>query len=73
MSPLFGGDRLIFLRGEIFLGIERGHAAGAGGSHRLAVDLVHYVAAGEHPLDAGSGRARLDEDVAVLIERRAGP
>src|SRR6185312_7607541 len=62
------GERFEFLRGKIFLGVERGHAAGAGGGHRLTVDLVHHVAAGEHALDAGLGRARLDDDVAVGIE-----
>ena len=67
-TPLFGGDRLIFLRREIFLGVERGHAAGAGGGDRLAVDFVHHVAAGEHALDAGPRRARLDPDIAVAIE-----
>ena len=48
--------------GEEFLGVERGHAAGAGGGDRLAVDLVHHVAAGEHAGDAGPGRAGLDLD-----------
>ena len=40
-----------FLGGEELLGIERGHAAGAGGGDRLAVDFVHHVAAGEHAGD----------------------
>src|SRR4051812_19466442 len=51
--------------GKELLGVERGHAAGAGGGDRLAVDLVHHVAAGE---DAGHARPRRplrDLDIAV--------
>src|SRR5262245_9638900 len=37
------------LRGlQVPLGLERGHAAGGGGSHRLAVDVVLDVPRGEH-------------------------
>src|SRR5206468_570456 len=41
---------------------------GPGGGHRLAVDLVHDVAAGEHARDAGAGRSGLDLDVAFSVE-----
>ena len=40
---------------EIALGIERGHAAGSGAGHRLAVDMVLHVARGEHARDARRG------------------
>jgi hypothetical protein len=50
------------------LGIQRGHAAGAGRGDRLAVDLVHHVAAREHAGHAGPRRAGLDLDIMVRIE-----
>jgi len=40
---------------QIFLGVQRRHAAAAGGSDRLAVDLIHDIAGGEHAGNAGSG------------------
>ena len=49
------GARLI-ARGEIIqvpLGIQRRHAAGAGGSHGLPVDMVAHVAGGEDARHAG--------------------
>ena len=39
-----------------------------GGRNRLAVDLVHHVAAGEHAVDVGPRRARLDDDIAVIVQ-----
>ena len=41
------------------LGVQGGHAAGAGGGDRLAVVVVGHVAGGEHALDAGVGAERL--------------
>ena len=49
-------------------GVKRSHAASAGGGYRLAVDVVHDVAAGENTRDRGFGRARLDEDVTAVVE-----
>ena len=56
--------------GEKSLGVERGHAAGAGGGDGLAVGLVHHVTAGEHARDAGAGRTGLDldEDGYIKVE-----
>ena len=45
--------------GEELLGLERRHAAQAGGGHRLAEDLVGDVAGGEDAGNAGRGRIRL--------------
>ena len=53
---------------EPALGFDRGHAAGAGGGHGLAVDVVLHVAGGEHAFDAGLRGAGLGADVAVLVE-----
>ena len=66
----------LLVRREPAFRVERGHAAGARRRHRLAVDGIHRVAAGEHALDvrarraglrsrgspAGSGRARRETD-----------
>ncbi len=54
--------------GKISLRFQRGHAAGAGGGHGLAVDLVLHVAAGEDAFDAGLGGAWDGLDVADLVE-----
>src|ERR1043165_2419466 len=51
---------------QVALGVERAHAAGAGGGNRLAVGVVDDVADGEDPGQVGPGRARLGADVAVL-------
>src|SRR5712664_1719702 len=48
------------LGGEPALGVDGGHAAGAGGGDGLAIDRVGRVARGEHAGDAGLGRSRLD-------------
>ena len=47
---LLGGFGNVLDAGEIFLGLERRHAAHAGGGDRLAVDVVGDVAGG---IDAG--------------------
>src|SRR5262249_55014011 len=52
------------LGGQEALGFERGHAALAGGGHRLAVDVVGDVASGEDPWHRGGGRERRGLDVA---------
>src|ERR1700741_4438529 len=56
-------------RFEITVGIERSHAAGASGSHRLAVYVIGYVAGGEYPRHAGRRRipieSALHRDVAA--------
>ena len=53
--------RGFLLRGEEFLGLERRHAAHAGGGHRLAEDLVLDVAGGKDARDrrSRSNRARV--------------
>ena len=45
-----------FLRRQPAFGLQRRHAAKAGGGHRLAVLVVGHVAGGEYPLDIGGGR-----------------
>src|SRR4051812_25015591 len=62
-----GGGLELGFRKEA-LGVESGHAAGAGGGDRLAVDLVHDVAAGEDSGHAGIGGSGFDLDIAVRIE-----
>src|SRR4051794_12212041 len=53
---------------EVALGLDGRHAPAAGRGDGLAVDVVLHVAAREDPLERGSGRAALGEDVAVLVE-----
>ena len=61
--------RLEIRLGEELLGVERGHAAGAGRGDRLAVDLVHHVAAGEDAGHAGPGACPASTaDIAVGVE-----
>src|SRR6476469_4720319 len=52
---------------EEALGVERPHAAGAGGGHGLAVGPVDDVADREDAAEVGPGRAGLGEDVSVLV------
>src|SRR5690606_22540108 len=75
-AVLGGGDVVLRLRaepldgavlGEPALGVDGGHAAGAGGGDGLAVDVVLRVAAGEDAGDVGVGRARARLDVAGLV------
>ena len=51
---------------QIFFGVDRGHAAGARGRHRLAVDMILHVAAREHARDARA-RPGVRDDVAVHV------
>src|ERR1700691_732672 len=66
---LFPGaaPRRRLLRGEELLGLQRRHAAHAGGGHRLAQDLVLDVAGGEHAGNVGGGRIRLSDEIALFI------
>ena len=57
------------LRGEPAFGLERRHAAEAGGGDRLAEDIVRDVAGGENAFDARRGRAGARQHVAVRLER----
>ena len=61
------GAGMAFERGEVPLGVERAHTARAGGRDRLAVDVILHVADGEHAGDVRLGRARLRDQVAVLV------
>ena len=45
-----------FKRSEVFFRLKRGHAAGAGGGHRLPINLVLHIAGSEDTWD-GSARA----------------
>nr|GEU28440.1 hypothetical protein [Tanacetum cinerariifolium] len=60
----------LLLRFEVALGIQRGHAAGAGAGDGLAVDMVLHVAGGKHAGSGGGGGhafgARAGLDVAVV-------
>src|SRR4029079_8979867 len=51
---LSGGG--VLFGGEEALGFERGHAAHAGGGHRLTEDLIFDVASRKHARNAGRGR-----------------
>src|SRR5690606_1780334 len=62
-----GGPSVIEAREEPF-GVERGHAARTRGGNRLAVRPVRHVARGEHARNARARRARLDLDVAVVVQ-----
>src|SRR6266850_496934 len=50
---------------QVALSLERRHAAGAGGRHRLAIREVLDVARGEDAGDTGLGASRRDLDVTV--------
>ena len=49
-------------------GVERGHAAGSGGSDRLAVDVIHDVAARKNTINARLRGMRLNDNVTGSIE-----
>src|SRR5450830_573111 len=55
---------------QVALGVERGHAAGAGAGDGLAVDMILHVAGGEHAIDAGGGGEAFETgaglDIAVV-------
>src|SRR5215469_15827174 len=61
---------------EVLVRVQGGHAAGTGGSDRLAVYLIHDVAGGEYARHAGGGGAALDpafhHDVTVLHRELPG-
>src|SRR5207249_3179667 len=61
------GRPLPVLRLEEPLRVDRGHAARAGGGHRLAVARVLDVAAGEDAGDVGLRRPWPGHDVAALV------
>src|SRR5205814_6715991 len=52
---------------EIALGVDRGHAARAGGGNRLTIDVVLHVACGKHPR-TGRLRPVMRADVAGFVE-----
>src|SRR5688500_370667 len=56
-------------RGQIALGIECGHAAGAGAGDRLAIVVVGHVPSGEYSRNAGvrSEQSRV-LDIALIVE-----
>jgi len=55
-----------FVMGEVFLGVEGGGAALAGGGDGLAVDVVGDVAGGEYAGDVCKGAAVADEVAAIV-------
>ncbi len=59
--------REVLLLLEEALGVERGHRARAGGGDRLAVRVILHVARGEDARDVRSRRARLRDEVALLV------
>ena len=59
--------RVALARGEVALGVERRHAARAGGGDRLAVDVVLDVAGREDAGDVRLGRAGPRDEVAGLV------
>ena len=60
--------------GEPALGVDGGHAAGAGGGHRLAIVTVSHVAGGEDAFDARVGAERLRVfDIALRVEPELPP
>src|ERR1700722_17794256 len=68
IPALFGGSGGPgFLERQEALGLERAHAAHAGGGHRLAEDLVLDVAGGEHAGNVGRRRIRRGADVAFGV------
>src|SRR5918992_132251 len=52
---------------EVALGVECRHAPGAGGGHRLAVDVILNVARGEHARYVRLARLALRLDIAGLV------
>src|SRR5688500_16675517 len=62
-----GGSRSLPLLDEPALGLDGGHAAGAGRGDGLPVVAVLHIAAGEDALDVGARGARLRLEVAGLV------
>src|SRR5207247_2164046 len=71
VSPPAGGVRLVGF--QMPLGLERRHAAGPGGRHGLAIDVVLDVARREDARHARLGRPGFHLDVAVRQERDLAP
>ena len=59
--------RMPFRLGEEPLCVERGGTSGAGGGHRLPVDVILHVAGREDARDVRLGRLALRDQVAVLV------
>src|SRR5688572_11886107 len=61
---------------EVFLRVERCHAAAAGAGHGLAIHVVLHIARSEHAGNAGRSGAAIEaaagDDVAVLHLELAG-
>src|SRR5690606_36037665 len=55
--------------GEPAFRVQGRRAARPGGGDRLSVGVVHDVAGREYAVDVGPGRGRIDDDVALLVER----
>src|SRR6056297_3439157 len=53
--------------GEVFLGIERGHASHPRTRHRLAIDVIGQVPGGKEPRDRAARAARLDMHVIAVM------
>src|SRR5581483_10609248 len=65
-----GGERragMALERGEVALGVERRHAAGAGGGDRLPVGVVLHVPGGEDPGEVRRRAAGPRDEVALLV------
>src|SRR5689334_19985138 len=62
------GLHVILVR-EVVLGVDRRHAAAAGGGDGLAVERIGHVAGGEHARDRGARRAWRDLEIAALVHR----
>src|SRR5689334_1574137 len=54
--------------GQVVLGVQGRSTAAAGGGDRLAVGVVHQVAAGEDAGQVGPGAPALGEDVALVVQ-----
>ena len=57
----------VLQRGQVPLGIQGGHAAGAGGRYGLPVGEILHVAAGENAVHVGFARAGQGFEVALLV------
>ncbi len=67
---LFGGLREpCLLCRQPFLGLERRHAAGAGGRHGLPENLVLHVTGRVDAFDIGRGRIGLGDQIALAVHR----
>ena len=53
---------------KIAFGFERGHAAGTGRGHGLAVDFILHISGRKNAGNARFGRAGLGFDVTGIIE-----